>query len=191
MRSTTEELGVELGGMHGSRDGLKAVLLRDSFRQAMAALPGGVSVVTTVDPYAGEAVGITASAVCSVSLRPPKMLVCVDVRSRSHRAFISAEHLAVNVLHAGQADIARRFAVSGGDKFAGLEVLASSKYGIPVLADAAAVLECHSDVIVSAGDHSIVIADVHNASQRMVAPLVYVNRAFARPVGLDEGVGSK
>ena len=44
------------------------------FRAAMGALAGGVAVVTTVDAN-GEPRGLTTTAVTSVSLRPPLVLV--------------------------------------------------------------------------------------------------------------------
>lgn len=157
---------------------LRDTLLRGSFKQAMAALPGGVTIVTGRDPKRNEDVGITASAVCSVSLRPPKILVCVDRGSRSHDAFMTCTNFAINVLHASHVAVALRFAKPGGDKFAGFTGFYRSSLEVPLLRDAAAVLECRSDIVVRAGDHSILIADVVNASHRRVAPLLYFDRSF-------------
>src|SRR5256885_2385962 len=45
----------------------------------MASYPSGVGVVTTRD--GDEPRGLTTTALCSVSARPPLLLVCVDVTS--------------------------------------------------------------------------------------------------------------
>ena len=69
------------------------------FRQAMGHFATGVTVVTSIADD-GEPVGTTASAVTSLSLDPPLVLVCFDRASltlhaiRSHGAFV------INVLAA-------------------------------------------------------------------------------------------
>src|ERR1700678_3252456 len=63
------------------------------FRRAMGHFATGVTVVTSIDE-AGEPVGTTASAVSSLSLNPPLVLVCFDLGSltlraiRGHGAFV-------------------------------------------------------------------------------------------------------
>ena len=49
----------------------------DEFRAALGRFATGVTVIT-VETAKGEVHGMTASAFCSVSLRPPLVLVCVD-----------------------------------------------------------------------------------------------------------------
>src|SRR5579862_5614416 len=82
------------------------------FRETMSHFATGVTVVTSVGPD-GEPVGTTASAVSSLSLDPPLVLVCFDRASltlaavRGHGAFV------VNVLAAPQRHLSANFARRG------------------------------------------------------------------------------
>ena len=49
----------------------------DAFKGALANLAGGVVLVTT-SAEGGEASGMTATAVCSVSVEPPLVMVCMN-----------------------------------------------------------------------------------------------------------------
>lgn len=70
-----------------------------TFAQVMACWPAGVAVVTTIDA-SGTPRGLTTTAVTSVSLDPPLLLVCVDRTSRTLPALRYARAFAVNVLEA-------------------------------------------------------------------------------------------
>ena len=49
----------------------------EQFKAALGRFASGVTVVT-VETANGEVHGMTANAFCSVSLRPPLVLVCID-----------------------------------------------------------------------------------------------------------------
>ncbi|MFD0503169.1 flavin reductase family protein [Streptomyces chiangmaiensis] len=89
-----------------------------------------------------------------------------------------AEHgrFAVNILGEGGQALAKNFAASKKDKFAGVSV--SEEHGVPVLKDAIAVVVCD----VSAhpgGDHTIFVGDVRHFEHQVEArPLVYFAGAF-------------
>jgi flavin reductase (DIM6/NTAB) family NADH-FMN oxidoreductase RutF len=91
----------------------------NELRRIMGHFATGVTVVTTHDGN-GRSYGLTANAVCSLSLSPPLILVCVDKSAESHPAFERSRVFAVNILSDAQQELSRRFAVSGGEKFAGL-----------------------------------------------------------------------
>ncbi len=57
----------------------------DEFRAALGRFASGVTVVT-VETADGEVHGMTANAFCSVSLRPPLVLVCVDHLAETYSA---------------------------------------------------------------------------------------------------------
>ena len=80
----------------------------DQFREAMAALPTGVTVVSA--PAPDGPVGATANAVTSLSLEPPLMLAALDDGSRTLAAIRAARRFGVSVLGAGQEEVARAFA---------------------------------------------------------------------------------
>ena len=127
-----------------------------SFRQAMSRLATGVTVITTAGP-AGRA-GMTASAVCSLSLEPVQLLVCISTRLPTHAALERHRSFAVNVLGEGQDRLARRFATPGIDKFASVAVIEHD--GLPLLADAIAHFVCDVAERFPGGDHSIFIGRV-------------------------------
>jgi flavin reductase ActVB len=145
----------------------------------MARVPGPVTVVTTVDRSA-KRWGFTATSFSSVSLDPPLVLVCLDKRASTHGAFTAADHFMVNVLSAEQGHIARLFATSGTDRFAG-GVTAPCELGLPGLAGTCARLACSMHTIVDGGDHSILIGRVLAGRTSDRVPLVYCDRSYSYP----------
>ena len=85
-----------------------------SFRDALAAYPTGVTVVTAIGGE-GRLSGATANAVTSLSLDPPMMLACLDLGSRTLAAVRESGRFGVNALAAGQQELARRFAGKGDE----------------------------------------------------------------------------
>lgn len=150
-----------------------------AFREALARFASGVTVVTTRTDE-GTPVAFTASAFSSLSLDPPLILVCLDRRADSYPAFVAAEHFAVSILAAGQAEQARRFAAKGTDKFAGAAVHRSEATGLPLVPGATAHLECRAYERVDGGDHVILIGEVLTAVSSDAGPLLHFNRQFGR-----------
>jgi flavin reductase (DIM6/NTAB) family NADH-FMN oxidoreductase RutF len=92
-----------------------------------------------------------------------------------HRVLHSAPGYAVNILRADQEDVARRFsAAAETNRFAGLATI-PGRYGIPLLAEAVASIECDHSRIVDGGDHSIMIGAVSAMVVAGGAPLLYVH----------------
>ncbi|MEA2357030.1 MAG: flavin reductase ActVB [Solirubrobacteraceae bacterium] len=149
-----------------------------AFRDALATFPSGVTVVTTRDGD-GRPMGFTATAFTSVSGSPPQVLVCLACAADCYAAFLAGPVFVVNVLAAGQHEVAVRFATKGVDKFAGLEV-ADGAHGVPMLGGAAAVLECRASERLQSGDHVILVGDVLSSRAHGHEPLVYFQRAFHR-----------
>jgi flavin reductase (DIM6/NTAB) family NADH-FMN oxidoreductase RutF len=120
---------------------------------------------------------MTASAVCSLSLDPVQLLVCVSTRLPTHAALLESQRFAVNVLGEEDAWLARRFATPGIDKFAGLAV--DDRSGAPVLVAALAHFTCDVHERLPGGDHSIFVGSVvdcaHDATR---TPLVYFGSSF-------------
>ena len=122
--------------------------------------------------------GTTASAVCSLSLEPPMLLVCLNKSSSTGQAIAAARHFAVNILGEGQADAAMRFA-GKGDKFAGQRIVRGVA-GQPLLGDALANLECRVVEEVTGGTHTVFLGEVEHATGRHGAPLAYFRGQFGR-----------
>jgi len=148
------------------------------FRRALACFASGVTVVTAPGDGRGP-VGITVSAFTSVSLEPPLILVCLDNRTGAIRRFLEpGSPFAVNILADGQEHVSRDFA---GPQTYDLHGHASEPGagGVPLLADAAAVLECATHAVHDGGDHRIVVGRVEGMRCRAGArPLVYFQGAY-------------
>lgn len=145
------------------------------FRHVLGHLAGGVSVVTSLDPE-GEPCGMTATAVCSVSLEPPLVLVSLDRASGTHAGLRASGVYAVNLLSADQEALAVRFSGEGGArKFRGLDVRTSAT-GAPLLEDVPGYVDCTVEREVEAGDHTLFIGRVEDArirAEEAGRPLVY------------------
>jgi flavin reductase ActVB len=150
-----------------------------AFREAMARFASGVTVVTTRDA-SGAPAGFTATSFASLSLNPPLVLVCLDKRADSFTAFETAGYFAVSILAADQAELARRFATKGVDKFAGVAVEWGAVTGSPLLPDAAVQLECRTHQVLDGGDHIIIVGEVVWAVSSDAEPLLHFNRRFGR-----------
>lgn len=134
----------------------------DAFRRALAQLAGGVVVVTSADGE-GEPAGVTATAVCSVSLDPPMVLVCLGVGSRTREMIVSSGRYVINVLGSGHSSHSERFAGAGDGKFDGV-TWEPGKFGCPVLPGSIAVCECVLEQSIDAGDHTILVGRVIEAT---------------------------
>jgi flavin reductase (DIM6/NTAB) family NADH-FMN oxidoreductase RutF len=151
-----------------------AGLTAAAFRDAISHLATGVTVVTSVGAD-GEPVGTTASAVTSLSLDPPLVLVCFDRASHTLHAVRAHGAFAVNVLAAPQRHLSANFARRG---------LAAAWDGVrhrrgptgsPRLDGVLAALECTVEHRIPGGDHEIIIGRVREVetSGQDTAPLLY------------------
>jgi 4-nitrophenol 2-monooxygenase / 4-nitrocatechol 4-monooxygenase, reductase component len=153
-------------------------LSSEQFRDAIGHFATGVTVITT--QHDEQRHGTTASAVSSLSLEPPMLLVCLNKTSATGAAIAATQAFAVNVLAHGQDELAKRFAIKHPDRFAGVAV-ADGHTGVPLLADALAHFECRVAEQVTGGTHVVFIAEVHAARTREgVAPLAYFRGQFGR-----------
>jgi len=150
----------------------------DDFRRVLSHFTTGVTIVTTCDGD-GRATGLTASAFCSVSLDPPLVLVCVDHKSQSYPALRERGCFAINILHAEQEAISRRFASTRLDKFDGVPHTLS-ELGLPLVDGAIARLECTTVSMHVEGDHTIFVGRVERADAPSGEPLLYFKGKYER-----------
>lgn len=160
----------------------------EAFRGALSHLAGGVVIVTTRGQD-DEPRGMTATAVCSVSLVPPLVMACMSHAAATHRAVEESGVFALNLLPVTAERLARRFASADPDKFAGLECEAGVT-GAPLLESALAQCDCEVERSVPAGDHTIFIGrvvDVRGDVESLTPPLVYCRGAYGSltPSGID------
>lgn len=158
----------------------------DTFREVMGRLAGGVTVVTALGGD-GLPRGFTATAVCSVSLVPPLVLVCVGRDANTSGAIRETRRYALNFLRSEDAASADRFAGSKGTKFEGVEWV-DAPGGSPLLPGVLAWVECHVERDVEAGDHTIFIGRVTAAAIQSAqeTPLVHFGGRYHTVADLDE-----
>jgi flavin reductase (DIM6/NTAB) family NADH-FMN oxidoreductase RutF len=159
--------------------------LEGDFRKAMRTLASAVSIVSTA--HDNCRFGMTATAVCSLSMQPPTLLVCVNQSTSLHHPLLSAGQFCINILHADQDELARTFGRKGiEDRFACGNWKLDDR-GVPFIADAQANVFCTVDESYGHRTHSIVVGAVYRATMReAVHPLLYQDGRYT--VGLAEGV---
>ena len=118
-----------------------------------------VAIVTAPGPLGP--VGMTASSFTSVSVEPPTVLVCLHADSAVRRVISEAGCYAINMLGGSQAKLARRFAreVDHAERFRWLE-LEQGITGSPLIAGAAAWLDCRLQQEFAVATHVIAIGEV-------------------------------
>lgn len=148
----------------------------EKFREAMSAFPTGVTLMTTVGSD-GEPRGFAASAFCSVSLDPALVLVCIAKTAQCHDAFLENDQWSIQIAGAAHVDLVNRFATKGADKFGGGEFLPDHR-GVPVLLDAAVLIECEAHERYDGGDHTILVARVIEVDLDDRPAVLYFQREF-------------
>ncbi|MGO1182354.1 MAG: flavin reductase family protein [Micrococcaceae bacterium] len=129
------------------------------FRNVVGHFASGVTIISTA--VGGEKYGTTASAVSSLSMDPPMMLICLNTSSTTHDRVAEAGRYAVNILAVEQGEIASHFARKGSDKFAGVAHQVNDD-GVPLIEGALATIECEVVETASGGDAH----DLHRSRAR-------------------------
>jgi flavin reductase (DIM6/NTAB) family NADH-FMN oxidoreductase RutF len=151
--------------------------LGQTFREAMRRVASTVNVITIcVD---GQPMGITATAMSSLAMDPPSLLVCINRTASLYGSIKDVSHFAVNVLHRDQEHLAQMFA----DRSMAAMRFASGWHldcdRPPRLADAQASLLCRRTDHHQFGTHSIFIGVVEDIVVRDdVHPLLYLNGSY-------------
>jgi len=150
----------------------------EAYRLAMRRLAASVCIVTAA--FDGKRLGIAATAVCSLTLDPPAMIVCINRSASVHPALHPGGNFGVNLLDRRHEDICAVFGShqDAVDKFA-FGHWVQSECGTPVLADSYAAIRCVVDSMLPYSSHSIVIGRVIGVQlSRNGNPLVYHDGKF-------------
>ncbi|MEV7807445.1 flavin reductase family protein [Microbispora sp. NPDC088329] len=155
----------------------------------MTTYPAGVAIVTTAAPD-GEPWGMTCSSICSVSLRPPTLLVCLRAESPTLAALLQRSAFAVNLLHDRAEAVAKLFASGEADRFEKVEWVREPESAIPLLVeDAHTIAQCQVSDTMPVGDHIVVFGEVVCVATPAIqppAPLLYGMRRYWS-LGADSG----
>lgn len=156
------------------------------FKDAMRRLAGTVTVVTVGS--GDDRHGTTATAVTSLSMNPPSLLVCFNRDSRLHALLSAADRFCVNLLHTDNVDVSRLFSspVTSAERFASGH-WASPADGAPYLENAQSSIQCAKDQQIDYGTHTIFIGRVLSVRNRdEIAPLIYCNGSYVRTADLSK-----
>ncbi len=147
------------------------------FRRVCGRFATGVTVIAVLDAE-GRPHGVTINSFASLSLDPPLVMVCLDLRSGVLRYFLESTHFIVNVLACDQEHHSRRFSMPSESRFQGVN-WQRAECGAPLIEGALAHLECSTFRWFEAGDHAVLIGQVVRAGCREGEPLVFFGGSYA------------
>lgn len=147
-------------------------------REAFGVFPSGVvAVAAEVDD---TLVGLAASSFTSVSLEPPLVSFSVARTSKTWPTLRRADHLGVTILAGHQGGVCRQLAGAVEHRFDDVDVTVSDD-GAATLDDGLAMFDCSVYREVEAGDHVIVILQLHAVEHADTSlPLVFHRSGFGR-----------
>jgi 3-hydroxy-9,10-secoandrosta-1,3,5(10)-triene-9,17-dione monooxygenase reductase component len=153
----------------------------ERYRVVIGHFATGVTVVTA--RANGAAGGLTTNAVSSLSIDPLLLLVCFDRTSRTLPLVRESRRFAVNVLSAGQEEVAARFAskLPLAEKFT--DIAHREEHGVPLIDGALAWIVCDVERLLDGGDHEIGIGRVVEMGSGEGEPLVFFGGRYRGLLG--------
>lgn len=146
------------------------------FREVFGRFATGVAVITSAGP--AGAGGMTANALCSLSLDPLLALVCFENRARTLPIVRESRRFAVNLLAADQERLAGVFAskLPEAEKLDG--VAHRLEQGMPVITGSLAWAVCDLRELIAGGDHTIAIGEVTSLGLGAGTPLLWFEGGY-------------
>ena len=156
--------------------------LTSGFRQAMRSVASTVNVITIC--VRGEPMGITATAMSSLAMDPPSLLVCINRAATMYASIRDVSHFGVNVLHRDQEHLAQMFADRSQHSLRFTTGWDLDCERPPRLLDAQASILCRRIDHHQFGTHSIFIGVVEGVVVRSeIDPLVYLDGEYRSAAG--------
>jgi len=155
----------------------------DDHRYGMRHFAVGVSIISA--RHGERKAGLTATAVCSVTVEPPRLVVFVNKNVAANEVVLDSGALCVNVLSGEQEEVAKAFAgaikdVHGDARFeygAWRELVT----GAPMLDGALANFDCRVIKVFDESTHNAFLCEVLATCERNDGEaLIYLNGAFRR-----------
>jgi len=193
-RASSERLMAGAGGraldssraarvLHSKRDGARynpcsMVSTPDPelFREVFGYFATGVAVITSAGP--GGAGGMTANALCSLSLDPLLALVCFQEGARTLPIVREAGRFGVNVLAAQQEHLAGVFASKVPEEEKLESVEHTFEHGVPIISGALAWAVCSLRDLIAGGDHTIAVGEVIAMGHSAGEPLIWYRGGY-------------
>jgi len=160
--------------------GTELVRISDEYRRALRGFAATVNIVSCRSGF--QNFGITVTAVTSVSMMPPSLLIAINEKTSIHKALIGSTHFCVNILGQDQQFQSQIFGspMSLEDRFDQGDWRLSPD-DVPYLADAQANIFCRKVDTHRFGTHSMFIGQVYQlAIGDDIAPLMYLNGQYMK-----------
>jgi 3-hydroxy-9,10-secoandrosta-1,3,5(10)-triene-9,17-dione monooxygenase reductase component len=141
------------------------------FREVFGRFATGVAVITGASSLGTG--GMTANALCSLSLDPLLALVCFENRARTLPIVRDAGRFGVNLLAADQEEIAGVFASKLPEAEKLVAVDHRFEHGVPIIEGSLAWAACELQELMPGGDHTIAIGRVVDLGLGQGDPLVW------------------
>jgi flavin reductase (DIM6/NTAB) family NADH-FMN oxidoreductase RutF len=155
--------------------------LVEGFKGAMRRFASGVTIITSGKGHGRR--GLTATAISSVTMEPPTILVCVNRSGEAHATIEASGAFCVNILASEEETAAMCFAgqhgLSGADKFTPFS-WSSLATGAPALDGALANVDCRVCEVLRAASHTVYFGRVEAVRLSEGRPLVHFDRQFHR-----------
>lgn len=168
--------------MGNGGDSVSADTPTQAFKEAMRRLAATVTIVTAAQD--GQAFGMTMTAVTSLSMDPPSLVICVNRNASMHPVLAGTRDAAfcVNLLRFGHEDAANAFAGAANRKQRfGTGDWQYDEAGTPYLADAQSNLFCKVNAALTYASHSIFVGTVdHVRLEGQISPLLYSDGRYAQ-----------
>jgi flavin reductase (DIM6/NTAB) family NADH-FMN oxidoreductase RutF len=160
--------------------------LGTSFKLAMRRFPAAVSVITSADQTRRH--GMTATAVTSLSLDPPSLVVCINKTTLLHDIMQFGRRFCVNVLRRDQVELSSAFsgAIAPEARFR-FGTWLNSAEGVSYLAEAQVNIFCRKVAAVPYGTHTIFIGEAEAVKVHdPIEPLIYQDAKYCSSVAHDD-----
>ncbi|RCL01712.1 MAG: Flavin reductase family protein [Candidatus Tokpelaia sp. JSC085] len=160
--------------------GRQDVVSSQCYRNAMSCCATAVHIITTAGSAGWR--GMTVSACCSLSDKPPTLLTCILKQNEANRLFLENGHFCINTLAGSHQPLAEIFAGRCGlnqkERFAKTG-WTRMKTGSPVLENALASFDCRLVCWYDHATHYILYGQIVGIScSDSENALVYLNRGY-------------
>ncbi|MFD2045770.1 flavin reductase family protein [Ornithinibacillus salinisoli] len=138
------------------------------FRDAMGKFATGITIVAIREEE--EVRAMTVNAFMSISLEPKLIAISIDKRASMHNRFELSSKFGISILADDQKELSMIFAKQmEKDRHVPFTTLD----GAPVINNSLTTLSCQVNDRIDAGDHTIVLAEVHALNLKDGDPLVF------------------
>lgn len=177
----TQEINQRMDWTPNQRLAALPTVSAEAHRGGMRHFAAGVSIITARN--ADARAGLTATAVCSVTADPPRLVVFVNKNVVASDLILRSGALCVNMLAGDQEEIARVFAgmnkeIHGEARF-NYGTWIESVTGAPVLDGALTSFDCRVIKVFDESTHHAFLCEVLDTRERGDGEsLIYLNGAF-------------